>query len=615
MKRTSLLSLTALLTLALAVPTYAQPKHAELKVTHGPILGRPGPTTMSIWVRTSIPGHLTVRYGTNRHILDQESELALTELGHDNTAVITLTGLEPDTEYFYRAGNGRGGSFRTWPDPDHYRHPEHNPEGLFNFQFQYASCNNQNALSGAGPDLPTYDVLNQTWKDQVLFAIMNGDWLYEEDRDFSVEAWRGQVRLVEGDVPEVLKIAPSIAGVWENYKTYLRRGINLSKWHQEVPSYYTFDDHELLNDIYGPGEIGYVNRRAVFRDQGVRAWMDYLGWANPMQHHSPTHFGRAQFQEGSDILYDPAADFTQLKMEDIGTLHVHWGKTSDGIIDMALDLLPGDPNSGVYGIVEVIDRHRLRIEPAARATNRASYSIGRRSYGSFRIANCQFILLQTRSHRTLHDVNQPDKPEASILGKQQFNWLKNTIENSDADFFFLVSSVDFMIPHVGSGGGTDKNVEPKDDAWTVFLQEREELIDFCDERSHQQFFVLTGDLHNSFAIKITDNVWEFASGPANSVNHLPESDEGNRPANGMFKYGPRECQIRWSTYVMSDIPRPERMYPTFCVVQVNNVFNNPLQRGGERWIAYPHPQVIFKYFDGFTGAFLYSESIVAGMNH
>ncbi len=30
-------------------------------------------------------------------------------------------------------------------------------------------------------------------------------------------------------------------------------------------------------------------------------------------------------------------------------------------------------------------------------------------------------------------------------------------------------------------------------------------------------------------------------------------------------------------------------------MQVNNVFNSPLQRGDECWIAYPHPQVIFKY--------------------
>jgi hypothetical protein len=171
-----------------------------------------------------------------------------------------------------------------------------------------------------------------------------------------------------------------------------------------------------------------------------------------------------------------------------------------------------------------------------------------------------------------------------------------------------------MIPHVGSGGGADINQQlAKDDAWTVFLAEREELIAFCEQRAPQQFFVLTGDLHNSFAIKVTRNLWEFASGPAGSVNHVPQNDEGNRPANGKFKYGPRECEIRWSSYILPDIPRSQRHYPIFCVVQVNNVFNNPVERGGRRWVAYPHPQVIFKYHDGFTGRLLYSEAIVAGL--
>ena len=39
---------------------------------------------------------------------------------------------------------------------------------------------------------------------------------------------------------------------------------------------------------------------------------------------------------------------------------------------------------------------------------------------------------------------------------------------------------------------------------------------------------------------ITANVWEFASGPHNSINHVPMADEGGRPANGRFRYGPRE---------------------------------------------------------------------------
>jgi hypothetical protein len=216
----------------------------------------------------------------------------------------------------------------------------------------------------------------------------------------------------------------------------------------------------------------------------------------------------------------------------------------------------------------------------------------------------------------MHDVANPNQAGATILGKQQLNWLKDAIEKSDADFYFMASSVDFMIPHVGSGGGDDKNlVAAKDDAWTVFLEEREDLIQFFEERKQKQFFMMTGDLHNSFAIKVTSNVWEFASGPGNSVNHVPADDEGNRPANGLFKYGPRECEIRWSSYVLGDAPRLERVHPHYCVVQINNVFNSPIQRGDERWVAFPHPQVIFKYYDAFTGDLKYAESIVAGLNN
>ncbi len=588
----------------------------DFKVTHGPILGRPGAHSMSIWFRTNIPGEVTVKYGQALLIQDQVSAPVTTQLEHDNTGVITLDGLEPDTRYYYTAGNGRSGSFRTMPDPEAYRHAEHNPEGLYNFRFQYSSCANQNARGSAGPWLPMFDVLNAQVRDNVLFAIFNGDWIYEEDRDYPAAAWRGQVRIDESDTPEIVSLVPSIVGVWENYKTYLNRGGNLSAWHRHMPSYFTFDDHELLNDIFGAGEVGYVDRRAVFRDTGLQAWNDYLGWANPTAHRAPARFGRATLTAGSDVLHDPAANFDTLRLKDHGTLHVHWGKTSDGVVSAALDASPGNPNAGVYAVEEVIDRHRLRIRPAARADSEATYSIGRRNYGSFTVGNCDFILLDTRSHRTLHDTMNPASAEASILGKQQFAWLQETIANSKADFVFIVSSVGFMIPHVGSGGGADKNeAVAKDDAWTVFLAEREALFDLCDSRSDQAFFLLTGDLHNSFAIRVTDNIWEFAAGPINSVNHVPEFDEGGRPANGVFTYGPRPAEIRWSTYIMPDIPRLERIYPTYCVVQVNNVFNNPVQRGGTRWIAYPHPQVIFQYHDGLTGDLLYSESIVARLSN
>jgi hypothetical protein len=194
-----------------------------------------------------------------------------------------------------------------------------------------------------------------------------------------------------------------------------------------------------------------------------------------------------------------------------------------------------------------------------------------------------------------------------MLGAAQRDWLVSSMKKSDADFFFVISSVNFMIPHSGAGG--DVAAANKEEAWTGFFEEREALIEAWDEIG-KKVFVLTGDLHNSFAIKITDNVWEFGCGPHNSVNHVPLNDEMDRPATGKWTFGPRECDIRWSSYIMPDLPRLERLYPHFCVIQVNNVFNQPLELGGEnRWIAYPHPQVIFQYYDGRTGELAYAESV------
>jgi hypothetical protein len=298
----------------------------------------------------------------------------------------------------------------------------------------------------------------------------------------------------------------------------------------------------------------------------------------------------------------------------MANLHVHWGKPTDGVRDAVYDSEPGDPNSAVYDIVEVVSPTKIRISPAAKADGQQTYSIGRRCYGKFTASNCDFFFLDTRSHRDLHDVDNPTKPGASMLGKQQLKWLKDGIAASEADFIFVVSSVNFMVPHVGSGGGDDKQAAiKKDDAWTVFLEEREELIEFWDSLD-KGVFVLTGDLHNSFAIKITDNVYEFASGPHNSINHAPMADEGGRPPNGKFKYGPRECDIRWSSYAMEDIDRGNRTFPHYCVVQVNNVFNNPLERDGNRWFTFPHPQVIFQFFNALTGELAYSETYVLGMD-
>ena len=60
---------------------------------------------------------------------------------------------------------------------------------------------------------------------------------------------------------------------------------------------------------------------------------------------------------------------------------------------------------------------------------------------------------------------------------------------------------------------------------------------------------------------------------------------------------------------MSDIAREHRDFPNYCVVQVNNVFDNPPEPGTHRWVAWPKPHVMFQFFDGRTGELKYVETI------
>ena len=626
MYRTFLTALASLTLLAACGPGGSSSDPDGPVITHGPVLGRLGSDHVGVWARTSRPAEFTVFYGTESGALTSRAT-GTTALADDNTGWVLIEGLQAGAKYHYEIGMGdapagieeRSGSFHTLPSGDSLK-SEHNPDGRFNFRFEFACGNNQNSSGSAvGTQLLTHgtmlqELVRSTGKSKIDFAILDGDWLYEnETRRYSPDQWREQTGTDEAGVPREVALMPAITGVWENYKNFYENGANLRAWHRNVPSYYTFDDHELLNDIYGTGEVGRRNRRAVFRDVGTRAWYDYLGWSNPVPETPGIVYGRAQLQAGSDILTDPEADFTGLSSE--STLHVHWGTDDWGV--MLLDRNPdgtdaddegGDPNAKVYEIVEVLDENRLRIRPSAVADGNPVYSVGRRSYFSARVSNAEFVYLDTRSYRMMHDTKDRQRKGRTMLGETQKAWVKKTMQESDADFFFVVSSVNFSISHVGGTGRANISEVNKDDAWTAFLWEREDLIGFWDELG-KPVFVLTGDLHNSFAIKVTDRVWEFASGPHNSTNH-PLRSEGNRPKSGLYDSFGRETEIRWSSFIVNETPNEWRRRPIYCVVQVNNVFNNPNETG-DRWVAYENPQAVFQYYDGLTGDLLYAESIVS----
>jgi hypothetical protein len=50
-------------------------------------------------------------------------------------------------------------------------------------------------------------------------------------------------------------------------------------------------------------------------------------------------------------------------------------------------------------------------------------------------------------------------------------------------------------------------------------------------------------------------------------------------------------------------------WPIYTVIRVNNAYNIPREDGSDRWIAYPEPQIIIEFHDGFTGDLTFAYSV------
>jgi hypothetical protein len=120
---------------------------------------------------------------------------------------------------------------------------------------------------------------------------------------------------------------------------------------------------------------------------------------------------------------------------------------------------------------------------------------------------------------------------------------------------------------------------------------------------------LTGDVHNSFSVQVTDNIWEFMCGPMNSAAH-PIGVAGKPGFGGWYDSAGRHVKIKWVAGFPDNV-HYTRLHSTFyVVVQVNNVFKSGRPKGpGYQWVAYDSPQVVVRFHDGYSGKLAYAEAI------
>ncbi len=93
----------------------------------------------------------------------------------------------------------------------------------------------------------------------------------------------------------------------------------------------------------------------------------------------------------------------------------------------------------------------------------------------------------------------------TILGKDQFNWLVNSMDTSDAQWKILGQQV-MMAPLDVAG------IAFNEDQWDGYKPERQQLLDFVLANNIRNFAVLTGDIHTSWANDLPGDMYNGNTG-------------------------------------------------------------------------------------------------------
>lgn len=566
-------------------------------ITHGPVLGDVTSKSIRVWLRADREIEFEVLVQEQRPPFEgAKATSGKTHSDEDFTGFLEVQNLKPNTVYAYAVrvngemldsrGNIRDPwpTFRTLPDETSYAH-EFNPQGKFNFSFSIGACQRQRSPEntyGIYDNPPAFDTIWEKHRHRLAFHIVNGDYTYEETIDGTT------------------------AGIENNYKLYLNRGRSLNRLLKHVPLLTMYNDHEVTDNIDGSGEVGRGDGNYLVRDPAIRVWQYYADWANGNQsQRTKVRFGTANLAAKVNVLHDPNANFSTLKLDQISTLHIgpfFKGKKKPPAAER------GGKNVGVYRVTKIVDATHLEIEPPLKQTNTAPYSIGTHHYFDRVVGNSHFFFLDTRGERSKWlGVERSHDADRFVLGDTQKAWFIDKVKSTEAEFIFVVSPDPWFIYHSAYHVRGD-STESKGDGYCGFVHEREELTAVLDA-IEKPVLLLTGDVHQPVAAQITDNVWEFPVSPVNSANH-PIGTLGLPPLGGWFDSEGRTIKIKWIGGYPDNVHYLRQRHTVYSVISVNNVIKAGRKEGpGYQFLAYDAPQVVVSFHDGYTGELLYSEGI------
>lgn len=187
------------------------------------------------------------------------------------------------------------------------------------------------------------------------------------------------------------------------------------------------------------------------------------------------------------------------------------------------------------------------------------------------------FMVDTRLNgRQEQGVNESD-PNRTMLGVDQYNWLIDELDNSSAQWKIMGNQVVFA-PITVFG------IPINEDAWDGYPAERQKVLNHLTTNDIDNFVVLTGDIHTSWAFNIKNGSdargVEFVTPSVTSPGSPVDVGGILQIENPHIKY----VELTKRGYVMLDI-NTQRVQGDWYYINTIDDFNNPAETWGTSYYS------------------------------
>lgn len=517
--------------------------------------GDPRATSVVLWSRVAVtrgdagpfgavPVRVQVAATAAFSTLIVDRELLATQAS-DHTLRVLVTGLQPNTTYYYRFVAGRdtiSGRTRTAPEAT----------ADVPINLAWISCQDYSAGHYGAYRQLLIDDEARPEADQIHVVVHLGDMIYETRADgfqnaiddnyqpITLTNPDGKPRTIGafpsgGGTRGTAKFAATVDDYRHLYKAFLSDP-DLQAARARWPFVCVWDDHEFSNDCW-QSQANYDDE--VSDDEGdqtrrlaaSQAWFEYV----------PAHLTGA---EGVADVDSHARDFAPVKVEDAAFTQPN----DDNFVDE-------ENNAAAIGALTIYRSLRFGKHVELVMTDERSYRSDHAIPEELTDNPLFFAprgalpipLVDTFDQgRTANGGSPPstvlglpnpriDSPVGTVLGAQQKKWWKDTMKGSDATWKLWGNEVPMMQLRFPQGGVAELVSDRviSGDMWDGYPTERKELLTFLRTEDIKNVVVLTGDVHAAFAGTLVD---DFAAAPGARVPVAAELIAPGISSNSLFSF-------------------------------------------------------------------------------